>query len=82
MNKKYSKARLKKLENEMLDPSLWEKTDHTVQYKGPLNVQFSQETLKKLHAIAKVRRRSIQKLVNDYVKPFVDGEYAVLQHLK
>jgi hypothetical protein len=82
MKKKYSKKQLKRIEKEMTQGKLWAVADHTVVYKGPLSIQFSNELLRKLHAISHVRKKSIQKLVNEYVKPFVDGEYSVLEHLK
>ena len=82
MRKQYSKKQLKVLEREMKDSSRWESAGHVVSYKGPTSIRFSEEVLRKLHIIAKVRHTPINRLVNEYVKPFVDGEYAILEHLK
>ena len=82
MKKKYSKKQLRALEIEMGDLSHWEDADHTISYKGPTSIRFSKDILKKLHMIAKVRHTPINRLVNEYVKPFVDGEYAILERLK
>jgi hypothetical protein len=82
MKKKYSNKQLRALEREMRNPSRWEDADHTVTYKGPTSIRFSFETLKKLQAIAEVTQKPINRLVNEYVKPFVDSEFALLQHLK
>ncbi|GEM_PF-2073824 len=82
MKKKYSKKQLKKLEQAMRNSSHWEETSHSVSYKGPTSIHFSKNTLKKLHAIAIVRHIPIYRLVNEYVKPFVDGEYSLLERVK
>ena len=82
MKRKYSKKQLKALEREMRAPSRWEKADHTVSYKGPTSIRFSEDILRKLHKIAKIRHTPINRLVNEYVRPFVEGEYAILEHLK
>jgi hypothetical protein len=82
VKKKYSKKELNALEKIMEDPSLWEDADHTVSYKGPTSIRFPEETLRKLHAISKARKKPINRLVNEYVKPFVDGEYEILKELK
>lgn len=66
----------------MLDASKWEDADHTVTYKGPTSIRFSNDTLKKLHAIASVRKEPISRLVNECVKPFVDAEYSLLENLR
>lgn len=44
-------------------------------------VRFSAETLHKLRAIAKTKQKPINRLVNDYVKAFVDEEFMILQKL-
>lgn len=82
MKKKYTKQQLGKLEEEMKDPSLWEEADHVVRFKGPTSIRFSENLLVKLHAVAKARKKPINRLVNEYVKPFVEGEYSLLQNLK
>ncbi len=82
MKKKYSRKQLSELEKEMRHSNYWEDADHTVTYKGSTAVRFTKETLKKLHAIAKVRKKPINKLVNEYVRPFVDSEYSILEHIK
>lgn len=82
MKRKYTKQQLKILEEEMKDSSLWVEADHTIQFKGPTSIRFSQDLLGKLHAVAKARKKPISRLVNEYVKPFVEGEYAILQNLK
>ncbi len=66
----------------MLDSSQWADANHVVSYKGPTSIRFSSDILKKLHLIAKIRHMPINRLVNDYVKPFVEGEYAILEGLK
>lgn len=66
----------------MLDPSAWEDADHYVVFKGPTSVRFSQDLLAKLHEIAKVRKKPISRLINDYVRPFVEGEYEVLKQAR
>lgn len=80
--KKYSKQQIKKLEADMKDSSLWEDADHTVTFKGPTSVRFSEELLRKMNAVAKARHKPLSRLVNEWVKPFVEGEYALLQSLK
>ena len=80
--KKYTKKQLNILEREMRQPAHWENADHTVSYKGPTSIRFPEDVLKKLHAIARVRHKPINRLVNEYVKPFVDGEFAILERLK
>lgn len=82
MRKKYSKGQLQALEREMKDPAKWEAADHTVSYRGPTSIRFPLETLKKLHAIAKATQKPVNRLVNEFVKPFVDGEFALLERLK
>lgn len=82
MKKKYSKKELLELEEEMKDPTAWEDADHVVSFKGPTSIRFPKELLIKLHAISKVRKKPISRLVNDYVKPFVEGEFEVLEQLK
>ncbi len=82
MKKKYSKKQLKKLEQEMRNSAHWEETDHSVSYKGPTRIRFSKSTLKKLHAIAVAKHIPIYRLVNEYVKPFVNGEYSLLERAK
>lgn len=82
MKKKYSKKELEKLETEMKDLSRWADVDHIVSYKGPTSIRFSGDVLKKLHAISKFRKVPINRLVNQYVKPFVDGEYEILAYRK
>ncbi len=82
MRKKYSKNQLQVLEREMRDPSKWGPADHTVSYRGPTSIRFPLETLKKLQAIAKATQKPVNRLVNEFVKPFVDGEYALLERLK
>lgn len=82
MKKKYTKQQLNDLEEEMKDPSLWVDADHTVRFKGPTSIRFSEDLLAKLHAVAKARKKPINRLVNEYVKPFVEGEYSLLQNLK
>ncbi len=82
MKKKYSKRQLRILEREMRDSSRWEDADHTVSYRGPTSIRFSLDTLKKLQAIAKATQKPINRLVNEFVKPFVDGEFAILERFK
>jgi len=82
MKKTYSKQELLKLEKEMRDPSVWEEADHTVSFKGPTSIRFSEDILAKLHAIAKVRKKPISRLVNEYVRPFVEGEFEVLEQMR
>lgn len=82
MKKKYSKNQLKVLEREMKNPGRWEDADHTVSYKGPTSIRFPMDTLKKLQAIAQVTQKPISRLVNEFVKPFVDAEFAILERLK
>lgn len=79
MKKKYSIKKLNELETQMGDSSQWEKANHTVKYKGPTSIRFSEDTLNKLNAIAHAKHKTISHLVNDYVKSFVEGEYEVLQ---
>lgn len=82
MKKKYSKNQLKVLEREMKNPGRWEDADHTVSCKGPTSIRFPMDTLKKLQAIAQVTQKPISRLVNEFVKPFVDAEFAILERLK
>lgn len=82
MKKKYTKQQLSKLEEEMKDPHLWKEVNHVVRFKGPTSIRFSEDMLTKLHAVAKARKKPINRLVNEYVKPFVEGEYSLLQNLK
>lgn len=82
MRKKYSKSQLQVLEREMRNPSKWEAADHTISYRGPTSVRFPLDTLKKLQAIAKATQKPVNRLVNEFVKPFADGEYALLERLK
>lgn len=70
------------MEREMRDPSRWEDADHVVSFRGPTSVRFPEETLKKLHAVSKFRKIPMGRLINQYVKPFVDGEYEILAHRK
>lgn len=81
MKKKLSKRELEALEKEMRNPSLWENADHVVVYEGPTSIRFAFETLRKLRAIAKAKQKPINRLVNDYVKAFVDEEFVMLQKL-
>jgi predicted DNA-binding ribbon-helix-helix protein len=82
MKKKYSKKQLEQLEKDMSNPKAWEAADHTVSYKGPTSIRFSDELLKKLHAIATIRQIPISRLVNEYVKAFVESDYAVLEGMR
>lgn len=82
MKKKKTKRQLKTLEKEMTELSRWEDADHTLSSKGPTSVRFTTETLKKLHVIARIRNKPINRLVNEYVKSFVDSEYAIVEGLK
>lgn len=82
MRKKYSARKIAQLEKDMKDISRWEDADHTVTFKGPTSIRFSEDVLKKLHAISKFRKIPINRLVNQYVKPFADGEFAILEHVK
>jgi len=82
MSRKYTKGQLQALEREMRDPAKWEAADHTVSYRGPTSIRFPVETLKKLQAIAKATQKPVNRLVNEFIKPFVDGEFALLERLK
>ena len=82
MRKKYLKTQLQALEREMRNPAKWEAADHNLSYRGPTSIRFPTETLKKLQAIAKATQKPVNRLVNEFVKPFVDGEYALLERLK
>ena len=82
MKKRKSTRQLKALEQEMLDATKWEDTDHTLSFKGPTSIRFSSEVLRKLHVIATVRNKPINRLVNEYVKSFVDHEYEIVEELK
>lgn len=65
----------------MRDQSKWEDADHTVSYKGPTSIRFSEDTLRKLQTIARIKKKPINRLVNEYVKAFVEGEYAIIKDL-
>ncbi len=82
MRRKYTKGQLQALEREMRDPAKWEAADHAVSYRGPTSIRFPLETLKKLQAIAKATQKPVNRLVNEFIKPFVDGEFALLERLK
>lgn len=82
MKKRYSKRKLRALENEMRKPSQWEDADHVVSYKGPTSIHFSEDLLRKLQAVAEVRHQPISRLVNEYVRSFVEGEFAILESLR
>lgn len=82
MKKKYTPKELKKLEREMRRMNAWSDADHTVSFNGPTSVRFPKDTLKKLHAIAQARNIPIYKLVNEYIKPFIKNEYALLVRTK
>lgn len=82
MKKKLSRKKINELEKEMKDLSFWEKANHTVEYKGPTSIRFQPDLLKKLNTIAHIKKKSINKLVNEYVKIFVDEEYELLESLR
>ncbi|MBX7148033.1 hypothetical protein K1X76_03025 [bacterium] len=82
MKKKYTAKQLKQLEKEMKDDAQWEEADHTINFNGPTSVRFPEDILRKMHAVAKARKKPINRLVNEWVKPFVEGEYALLQSIK
>lgn len=65
MRKKYSKQFLARLEGEMKDESLWEEANHTVSFKGPTSIRFSEDILRKLHSVAKARHKPINRLINE-----------------
>lgn len=62
--------------------SAWEPAGHTISLDGMVNIRFSTATLRKLQRIAQIRKKAINALVNEFVKPFVDSEFALLQRLK
>jgi hypothetical protein len=82
MKKKDTKRQLHELEKAMADPDKWENADHTVRMKSPTSVRFAADTLQKLQAVAKIRNEPVNRLINEYVKTFVDRQFALIQQLQ
>lgn len=82
MKKKLSSKELETLEQEMREDSQWEEADHVVVYRGPTSVRFRPDLLKKLQALAQAKNKTVSRLVNDYVRAFVEEEYQLLAGLK
>lgn len=82
MKKKLTKEHLNKIEQEMKDDSLWNEADHVVVYKGPTSIRFAPDLLKKLQSIARAKGKTLGKLVNDYVRVFVESEFPLLKGSK
>lgn len=78
MKKKYSKKRLERLEKDMQNPAQWEEAHHIISYKGPTSIRFGPELLSKLQEIAHAKNKPINRLVNDYVRAFVESEYELI----
>jgi len=82
MKNKLTKEHLSKIEQDMRDNSMWEAADHVVVYKGPTSIRFAPDLLNKLQSIAKAKGKTLGRLVNDYVRSFVESEFPLLKNSK